>query len=364
MKRICFVVNNFDVGGLEKVVISLINNINKNNFKVYLVCLSDKGKLFDEINIHADCTLILHKRNGFDFNIIPRIRNFFISNKIDIVHAHNFGPLIYSGVAHKSIFRKKPILFYTEHNQVYRQILSSKFRTKLYIKLADKVITVSNKLKEFYSEELNVTNNVLTIYNGINKVPHDTIPLNRGDLGVDIDCLLVGTAVVLSKQKGINNLIDAADIVKKKLGNRVQFVIAGHGDLRDQLEEMSITKKLDDIVKFIGYRQDVHNLIKTYDIYILSSLWEGLPLSLLEALSAGKPIIATNVGGNTEIVEDGINGIIVEPASPQQLADAIFELYAIKEKLNHYNDVNISKFDEIFSLKSMIENHEKLYLLN
>ncbi len=362
MKRIklCFIVNNLNVGGLEKVVINLVNYLDKDTFDIHLICLSGEGELFNTLELEREKILVLDKKSGVDISLFLKIRRFLIDHDIRIVHAHNFGPLIYSGISSKLIFFKRPLVIYSEHNQVYRQIKKGITRTKLSLSFADIILTVSSKLKEFYEMELGISKNVITVYNGIPGSAQNFEPIDKESIGLKIDTFVVGTAVVLSEQKGIIYLLDAAKKIKQE-GKNIQIVIAGDGVLRAELESLSSRSGLDDIVKFIGYRSDVHALINMYDVYVLPSLWEGLPLALLEALSMGKPIIATEVGGNSEIVEDRVNGLIV----PSKNSDALFEAMILmseeEDLVAHYKDNNKTKFVNEFSLASMIENHSGIY---
>ena len=360
MKRLCFIVNNFDVGGLEKVVISLINHIDRSQFDIHVICLAGRGKLFEQISVEKDKVLIIDKKAGIDLSAIFAVKRFLKSRKIEIVHAHNFGPLIYTGLAVRLMLWGRPLVIYSEHNQVYRQIKSGVLKTRFYISLADRIVTVSDKLKQFYQDELGVTKGIETIYNGICGVSDDDEVVSRLDLSLRDTDFVFGTAVVLTEQKGIIYLLEAAAELRDS-ANDIKIIIAGDGPLKQMLERYSRENGLSDMVQFIGYRSDVHNLLKMFDVYVLPSLWEGLPLALLEAMSAGKPVIATDVGGNAEIVEHKVNGLVVNAADSKALGRAMMDIYQAREELGMYQDVNKEKFTRMFSLDSMILNHERLY---
>jgi hypothetical protein len=146
------VVNSLDVGGLEKVVISLLRHLDSSKFRVFLVCLNGAGKLFSEAKVPSERCLILDKSGAIDFGLVrfdPRlivkIRQFLIGNQIELVHAHNAGPLIYGGLAGRSVL-KRPVTVYSEHNQIYSASESGRRKFGYYVRLADHVIAVSNDL--------------------------------------------------------------------------------------------------------------------------------------------------------------------------------------------------------------------------
>jgi glycosyltransferase involved in cell wall biosynthesis len=114
-------------------------------------------------------------------------------------------------------------------------------------------------------------------------------------------------------------------------------------------------------VLFLGYRRDVPDLVSSYDAYVLPSLWEGLPLALIEALAIGKPVICTSVGGNPEIVEDGVNGFVVAPRDSAALADRILRLHADRGFATSVGPRNVEKFRSFFSLQAMVGSHERLF---
>ncbi|RZJ75333.1 MAG: glycosyltransferase, partial [Flavobacterium sp.] len=182
----------------------------------------------------------------------------------------------------------------------------------------------------------------------------------RRELGFAHDDFVIGTAVVLSEQKGIRYLIEAAKRVCAELP-KARFVVAGDGPLRGALEDMGRASGLGERLTFLGFRRDIPELISSFDVYALSSLWEGLPLALLEALAIGKPIVATRVGGNPEIVEDGENGFIVPPRDADALARALVRVALDDGFRARVRAANVAKFAARFSLEAMLRGHAETY---
>ena len=368
---IAFVVNNFDVGGLEKVVLSLLRRIDTAKFTPFAVCVDGPGRLFHDVPLPRERILVLDKSGAkklgpfsFDPSVLTRMARFFFANGIRIVHAHNLAPLIFSGLAARLVF-PRPKVVYSEHNQIYSASDTHVARFKHYAKLADRIVAVSYDLERTLARRVGLTKNVSVIHNGIDgkRFTRDeaAIARIRTELGVADDEHLVGTAVVLSKQKGIAYLLGAAELVLAR-DPKVRFAIAGDGPLRGELEARAKSMALGDRVKFLGYRSDVPQLVSALDTYVLPSLWEGLPLALLEGLAIGVPLVATTVGGNPEVIVPGENGFLVPPKDELALADAILRVKAGGPAFaREVRERSRARFERSFSEDAMTRAHESLY---
>jgi glycosyltransferase involved in cell wall biosynthesis len=165
---------------------------------------------------------------------------------------------------------------------------------------------------------------------------------------------------VLSRQKGIPDLIEAAHRVCAQCPRAV-FVVAGDGPLRAELESLGRRSGLGSRFRFLGYRSDMPEFLAALDLYVLPSLWEGLPLALCEALAVGKPIVCTDVGGNSEVVIDGENGYVVPAADPLALSEAILKVSRATNLAETYGRCNRARFEQQFSDNAMVAAHEALY---
>jgi len=366
--NVAFVVNNLDVGGLEKVVIQLIRHLDRTVFEPLLVCIDGPGALFAEAGLPSHRCLVLDKSRArsfgpvrFDPRLLLQIARFFRGNHVHIAHAHNAAPLIYGGFAARMV-RPRPVFVYSEHNQIYSASPASRRKFRWYVRLADRVVAVSHDLRSTLRAQVGITTPVRVIHNGIDGSRFSSLNANRirHTLGLSDSDLVVGTAVVISKQKGLTHLLDAACTVVTA-EPRARFVVAGDGPLRADLERKASSLGLGDRFRFLGYRSDIPELIASLDLYVLPSLWEGLPLALLEALAMGKPIVATSVGGNPEVVEDGVQGRLVPPGDSVALADAILALLRDDEFRASVGPVNRAKFERQFSVQAMVRAHEALY---
>jgi len=366
--RVAQVIYSLEVGGLEKVALSLTRALDAQRFASYVVALNGHGPLRHDIPVAADRCLLLESaadawlpQRPLDVRKLLRIRRFLRHHEIDVVHLHNAAPLFYGGLAAR-LLRKRPRIIYSEHNQVYRASSRFKRQFRQYLRLADKTIAVSADLQRYLTDTLRVPVTVDVIHNGISAPRYDREGMLalREAYGLGPEHTVIGTAVVLSEQKGLTYLLEAVAPVVRAVPH-ARFVIAGDGSSRQALEEQARAAGLTPYVKFIGHQREVAKVISAFDIYVLPSLWEGLPLALLEGLALGKPIVATSVGGNPEIVEDGVNGYLVPPREPGLLAAALIRTCSDEPFRRRASAQNRLKFGREFSLSSMVDAHEQLY---
>lgn len=368
-----FVVNSLDVGGLEKVVISLLNNLHRDRFTPYLICLDSAGKLAAEADLPAENRLVLERKAGFrvpvvgvkfDPSMFQRIRQFVRDKEIDVLHAHNIGPLIYAGAATRLIpMRRRPRIVYSDHNQLFSMNAARAGRVRWYLKMADQIVAVSVDLQRTLTERLHAPpEKVVLLYNGVDArrfAAADRRKVRR-ELGIGDGEFVVGSAATLIEHKGFGYFLDAAPAVLAKAPG-ARFVIAGDGPLRAALEEKARTLGIAARVAFLGHRNDIPDVISSFDVSVLPSVTEGLPLALLEALAVGNPIVCTRVGGCPEIVDEGVNGFLVPSRDSAALAGSILRLYGDPALRAAMRERNQKKFNEQFTLSAMIDAHERMF---
>ncbi len=359
--RVCQVVTDFLSGGLERIVVSLINNLDRKKYKPYFICLDQKGTLFDQIELDGVEYEIYSRKAGIDWRLILEVRKFLKENEIDIVHGHNLYPLVYGGYAAR-LLPNRPKMVYTEQNQIYSASKRDWWGFKLYIKNADIILPVSDDLKKYLIETMHVKGDMRVLYNGIDGhryVKTDSSEL-RDEYNIKPDELVIGTAVVISPQKAIHIMIDAFLKVSKQF-EKVKLVIAGGGPLREKMIAYASKLGLSERIVFPGYQSDVPKLLSLYDVFLLSSVHEGHPLCLLEALSAGIPVVTTDVGGCAEIVIDKENGFVVDSEDSESFASRILTILNDSELRQKMSENGKKRFWDKFSLEKMVSDHEKIY---
>ena len=229
---------------------------------------------------------------------------------------------------------------------------------------AHKVVGVSEHTTENLRKYEHISSNRLeTIYNGIDESRYTgstDIAGKRKELGIRPNGPVIGLGVRLCEQKGISYLLRAMPRVIESYPD-ISLVIAGTGPLENRLKSEARELELDPHVFFVGKRADMHEILNMLDVYVLPSLWEGLPMVLLETMAAECPIIATNVGGNPLAVQNGTSGILVPPEDENALSVEIIGLLSDEERRKKYRCNAKSMFDEKFSARMMTRQYEVLY---
>jgi glycosyltransferase involved in cell wall biosynthesis len=233
---------------------------------------------------------------------------------------------------------------------------------KQVCRLADCVLVNADAIRHWLIEQGYAAEKIHVIRNGIvppKPVGQEAAARVRRELGVTADVPLIGVLSRLNKMKGIEHFLEAA----AAMGRRdPRFLIIGDGGHRKELEKYAAGLGLGERVLFTGFRNDVSDVLAALDISVLPSLSEGLSNSLLESMGAGLPVIATNVGGNPEAVEDGVTGIIVPPGDAGALARGMTLLLEDPERAAEFGEAARRRVAQRFSIEQMVRETEALYL--
>lgn len=342
--NILFLYPSLGVGGAQKVIIDLVNNLDTREFKVTLGC--DGGERIFQLNKNINVENI----EFFNKSLIGILKNFITlskvvkKNNIQIIHSHHRYTTALSNLIF--IFNKNIKVIHTEHNV---------FPDKNFINLRGKnIIAVSNVVKDNLIKNRVKEENIKLIYNGI-KVENELNYTNNND-----DIIKIGVIARLSKQKGHIYLLMALKNIIKYMSNIKIFMI-GDGEEKENLLKFVNDNQLDKYVEFCGNVDDVLSIIPNFNFFVLPSEYEGLPISILEIMSQKQFLIATNVGGNSEIIKDGVNGFIIESKNIEAIEN---KLNYVIQNLNKLDVIKEKAYDTIkhkFSLESMIESHEEYY---
>ena len=363
--NILFVLPNFDTGGSEKLVIDIIKNLDKEKFNPVLAVFftGNYEKEFLKLGypfyvIHRD--KISSKLSTFFF-----LKNIVQKHHIHVVNTHHTSPLI-QGLLPFKIF-SQTALIHTEHSRLAddkRIHAKAIFLEKLFLKKVDVALGISKGVCDFYIHELGVSKNkVRMIRNGIDIQRFDLKGFDavkyREKLGFKKEECLIGMFGNFRVEKNQKNLVEAMKFIKNK--ENVRLVLCGSGPTEKDIKALIKQLNLSDYVSLLGMRLDIPELMNILDIYCLPSFFEGLPLSLLEAMSAKKPVVATNVTGNNEVIEHQKTGILVQPNSPESLAVALDELIADKNLRLELGEKGYQHCVKEFSFQKMMMAYEELF---
>lgn len=362
MNKIMYIIDSLRIGGAEELLLTVVRKIDREKYNISVVCLFDEGPLANEIRTTGVKVEFLRMRNRLDLPTFIKLIHLIRNEDIKIVHTNLFDSNFFGRMAAK--LADVPVMVATEHNVYPWKKRRHIFIDKLMARFTDRIIAISDAVRLWTSEHENIDlEKFVTIYNGID--------INRFDLPVDIyekkkelrldpRVPLIGTIGTLTGQKGHKYLLEALAKVTKVIPD-VKLLIVGDGHLRTKLEELSVNLGLGENVIFCGWRRDIPEILAILDLFVLSSLWEGLPLAILEAQACGKPVVASNVDGIPEAVNDGQTGLLVPPKDPERLARAIVKLLRDKGLAMKMGEAGRKLVRQKFTSEIMVGKIEEIY---
>lgn len=325
MIRVLHVIKGLDAGGAETLVLLAVANRDRTAFDVDVAhLLPTHVALRPAIEAEGADVHDLRAVPSWDPRGLGRLRRLVVDGRYDVVHAHS--PLVAAGVrvVTRSVPRsRRPVVVTTLHN-VWRS-------HHLAVRAIDRATTGLDDLRLAVSDAVRTSvpgragRGIVTDVQGVEvdairaRADRDGV---RAELGFGPDDLVVGVVANLKPHKAYEDLLAAASIVVER-DVRVRFVAVGEGPLRDELVSERDRLGLGDRFRFLGYRPDATRVLSGFDVFCLSSRHEGLPLALMEALVLGVPGVVTDVGGSRELLTDGIEGRLVPPSRPTELAEAL-----------------------------------------
>jgi glycosyltransferase involved in cell wall biosynthesis len=280
--------------------------------------------------------------------------------RFDVVHTHTSKGGIIGRAA--AWLAGVPVVLHTVHGFAFHDSSGRASRTfyatleRAAARLSDRVITVSDYHRRM-ALRLHIASagRVVTIHNGISRsrlvVSRDRDEV-RQELGMETTDILIVAIGRLAQQKGLETLLIALpEIVRRD--PRIHLAIVGEGPLRTELEERARFSGLGSHVRFLGFRTDVGDILNASDLVAAPSLWEGLSISILEAMALGKPIVTTDIGSNLELVEDGVSGLLVPPRDSTALAEAIVRVAGDPDLAGRLAAAARERFDRAFTERAM-----------
>ena len=301
---------------------------------------------------------IIPCRGRLDWHAIRAIRRLAAGHKIDIVHTHGYKADIYGFLATR--FRGTPIVA-TCHNWT-RADASLKFYAKVdryLLRYFQKLVSVSEELTLSLAKARIRRGNIVTIANGVSVSEFDqAVPVLRAELGNPAS--IVGTVARMVPEKGIPEILDAARAVLQAFPSTI-FVFAGDGPQRMEFEARARELGIAASVRFLGHREDMRDVYQSFDIFLLPSHFEGMPMSVLEAMAAGVPVVTTPVGGLKDLVRDGRTGLSVPIGDAASLSRAIQRLLADVDFRRRLGRAGKKEIEASYSVEHMAHQYLNVY---
>lgn len=365
MKKIKVLHLTFDmrIGGTEQVIKNLIESSNKDAFQSMVLCIeSPIGPFGDMLKKTGITVHSLSRKQGFDSKLIGQIRSFIRHNDIDILHCHQYTPWVYGCL---SALGQKCKVIFTEHGRFYpdRTSWKRKVVNPILHRITDSVTTISNATKTALSEFEYIPNaSTQVIYNGIIPCKADQAELSslKKQFNVSEHEVILGTIARLDSIKNHLMMLDAFKLLLQR-GINARLIIVGDGEMRTEIEARIKAHGIGDHVIMPGYIASPNAYLALFDIYLLSSLSEGTSMTLLEAMSMRKPCVVTDAGGNAEIIENEVNGLVTENNNAQKFSEAIVTLSKSLALRQNYGQAGFKRFQQQFTTAFMTTEYESLY---
>lgn len=364
-------ITKLELGGAQKQLLSLIKKLDKEKYNIFLFTAKDGLLLKEALSIK---TLKIKRSKFLDRPINPlkdilaliEIYWFIKKNKIEIVHTHSSKAGILGRWAAR--LAKVKIILHTVHGWSFNDYQPRLVRMlfiyleRLTAQFTHRLIVVSN-----YDKQKGLNNRIgkekkySLIRYGIDYTEFSIKDKNiRKELGIDTSDFVVGMVSCFKPQKSPLDFIRLSFLVKEVLPN-LRFLLVGDGILRKKIERLIYKFNLQNQVILTGWRKDIPRILSAIDIFVLTSLWEGLPISVLEAMASFKPVVATNTGGIREVIIEGKTGFLVEPGNIKEMSVRLVSLLkdeALRKKIGEDAKDFLSSD---FTLENMVKNTENLY---
>ncbi len=361
MIKVVQVVSDTNIGGAGRYLLNYLKYYDRQSFSVYVI-VPEKSKLVPYIEKYEDVTLIeapFMADKSYDKKCVKFLKKLFLEIKPDIVHTH---ASLSARIAAKRAKARKIVS--TRHClEPVRSGLKSKVIGIMNSMLTDIYVAVADTVKDNLKKSGIPEEKIKTVYNGVEKMEEispDRKKEIKEALNIADDEVVFGIFARLESVKGHKYFLKAAREFLKS-GRKAKFIIAGDGSLKKELEQRVGKYDIGKNVIFTGFVEDTTELLNIVDVNVISSESEAMSLSILEAMSLSKPTIATDTGGNSQLVKTSKTGILVGAADTISLAEAMTQLADNKKLYETCSTGAKSLYEKSFSADIMVSNLEKLY---
>lgn len=351
-----------ETGGMENIIYNLASGVDSCCFDIKILCLNKIGPLSEKLSeIGIKSELAGKMMPGLSMIYPAQLIKTIKQSGCQIVHSHS-GCWFKVASACARIPGIKHI--YTEHGRTFPERKLQIYMDQYSVRRTDKVVAVGTILHQYLIDEIHLPpDKIININNCIDTdrfKPSSNRDAIRNELGYSDNDIVIAIVARLAQVKNHELLIDAFNIVAQNQ-YRAKLLIIGDGPLRDQLEEKTSQYGLNEKIKFLGDRDDVERILPAADISTLSSLSEGISLTVLEAMSCGLPVVATSVGGNPSIISDRENGFLIKSGDLDNYVEALNKLIDSAELRITMGIKARKNVIDNWSLKIMVNKYEELY---
>jgi glycosyltransferase involved in cell wall biosynthesis len=361
---ICQLLHTLNVGGAEVLAARLARRL-RDRFRFVFACLDELGTLGKDLAEEGFPVSVVGRRPGVDWRSAWRLGRLLRREQVGLIHAHQYGPFFYA-LAARQLYRRPPVLF-TEHGRDYPDYPRRKriVANRLLLRRRDRVVGVGEAVRQALIHNEGIpAGRVEVLYNGVDLSPFarpcpDRAALRR-EVGAEDGDFVIFQVARLDRLKDHATAVRTLARLVPRLP-RARLVLVGEGPERGPIEELLRRENVGGHVRLLGLRKDVARLLPAADLFLLTSITEGIPLTVIEAMGAGLPVVATRVGGLTEVVEEGKAGLLAPAGDDSALAEQVCRLAhdpALREEMGRLGRARAVK---LFSEERMLDGYARLY---
>jgi glycosyltransferase involved in cell wall biosynthesis len=362
--RVLVLIVGFTVGGAEQIVLMTAPRLQRAGFDVTVACLKGWGPMGDELEARGVRAVALGARGAWDVRAAGRLLSLLRRDRIQILHAHLFLANVTARLLGWMV--GVPVVIATHHDTDVWMGARHRLLERLTAPLSSAVVACSEAVRRYALEIHGLpVGLVRTLHNGTEIPASLPDPAARErlrrELGAGPADLLVGAVGRLDEpKKGLSIFLAAARLLAREVP-RVRFALVGDGPARPSLEARAAREGVSHRTVFAGARRDITALMGAFDLFVQPSRWEGFGITLLEAMAAGTPIVATSVGGVPEVVVHGETGLLVPPGSPEELARACAALLRDRDRAARLARAGRARVESRFRIERLAEETAALY---
>ncbi len=359
-----------DYGGMENGIVNLVNELPHEQFRHVVVALSEATKFRERITRSDVEVYALHKQAGKDFLAYWRLYKLLRQLKPDLVHTRNIGTLDCAVIAWLA---GVPIRVHGEHGWDVHDPDGTSLKyiwvRRLINRFVSRFIAVSQDLQSYLVQVVGINpQKTIHIYNGVDTKKF--VPRQNGMASVlpagifPIGCVVIGSVTRFNEIKDPLNLVQAFISLRRDLRKQhvnVRLLMIGDGPLHSLALNLLQEAGEADAAWLPGSRDDIPSLLKEMDVFVLGSLKEGISNTLLESMATGIPLVATLTGGNINLIESGVMGMLVPVGNPQALADALLSYVKDAELRQRHGAAARARAESRYSLANMLDGYSNLY---
>jgi sugar transferase (PEP-CTERM/EpsH1 system associated) len=348
--RIAHVAQQLDTGGLERLLTEFARHANRDSFEPCFVAIGPRGGVADDIETCGWDVIALDEPPGLRPTIMYRLARLFRERRIDVVHTHNTKPLLYAGPAARLAGVKGVV--HTRHGRRHGATPRQNLLFRLAGRCIDQVVCVSEDSARLCRSDGIDQHIVRTIPNGIDLDQFTFVGPDAAGPAV-----FVGR---LTAEKDVGTLLRAvAHLAVDRPAFRL--AVAGSGPCEAELKDLAATLRITGSVEFLGEVRDVPALLGRASLFVLPSITEGMPLTVLEAMACGLPVIATSVGGTPEAVKHGLTGLLVASGDVRAMADALLRVHSNADAARAMGQAGRERAEALFDVRQMVQRYETTY---